>query len=210
MPGGCLCPATETETETMTALLDSERPVTTLPAELPNPGRQGAVRRSTANSGEYLSFKISDEEYALGILNVQEIRSYEAPTRMAGAPACVKGVVNLRGVIVPIIDLRVVLGIGEPRYDGFTVVIVLNVLKRVVGVVVDSVSDVVELRAEQIRPAPEMSGSSSHSFISGIASLAAPAGGNSGSRERMLILADIEQLLGSGSIGLLDADHAPH
>lgn len=194
----------------MTALLDSARTAAALPAAPPLPSKPAEVRRNTAHSGEYLSFRIDDEEYALGILNVQEIRSYEAPTRMAGAPACVKGVVNLRGLIVPVVDLRLVLGVGEPRYDGFTVVIVLNVLQRVVGVVVDSVSDVVELRAEQIRPVPEMHASISHGFICGIASLATPPGGNSGSRERMLILADIEQLLGSHSIGLLDSGNALH
>ena len=194
----------------MSALPDSERPAAALPTLAPNPIRPAEASPRAAHGGEYLSFPISDEKYALGILNVQEIRSYEAPTRMAGAPACVKGVVNLRGVIVPIVDLRLVLGIDSPRYDEFTVVIVLNVLQRVVGVVVDSVSDVVELTDAQIRLAPEMRGSSTHSFINGIASLAAPPGGSSGSRERMLILADIEQLLGSHSIGLVEAGAALH
>ncbi|MDG0833532.1 chemotaxis protein CheW [Pelomonas saccharophila] len=188
----------------MTATLELAK---ALPAEAANTLLPAALRKSTAHAGEYLSFRIGDEEYALGILNVQEIRSYEAPTRMAGAPACIKGVVNLRGVIVPIVDLRSVLGIGEPRDDGFTVVIVLNVLQRVIGVVVDSVSDVVALRPEQIRSAPEMNGASSHSFINGLATL---GDGNSGSRERMLILADIEQLLGSASIGLIDGEPALH
>lgn len=195
----------------MTALLDGERPATALPSAAPSGNAPTCIHRATAHGGEYLSFRIGGEEYALGILNVQEIRSYEAPTRMAGASACVKGVVNLRGVIVPIVDLRLVLGVDEPRYDGFTVVIVLNVRHRVIGVVVDSVSDVVELRADQIRPAPEMRSSNAQGFICGIASVASPPGGSSNARERMLILADIEQLLGSHSIGLIETgDDALH
>src|SRR5262245_49615412 len=107
-----------------------------------------------ARAGEYLTFKLGGEEYGIDILRVQEIRSYEQPTRIANAPAYLKGVVNLRGVIVPIVDLRVRLGCAQAEYNHFTVVIVLNVKGRVVGAVVDSVSDVLELNGEQIRPAP--------------------------------------------------------
>lgn len=195
---------------TMTALLDSDRPSTALPTATPAASPPAPTHRAVAQSGEYLSFRIGAEEYALGILDVQEIRSYEAPTRMAGASPCVKGVVNLRGEIVPIVDLRLVLGESEPRYDGFTVVIVLNVHQRVIGVVVDSVSDVVELGASQIRPVPEMHSSNARGFICGIASLPASPGGNLNSRERLLILADIEHLLGSQSIGLIEAADTLH
>src|SRR6185295_9052240 len=105
-----------------------------------------------ARAGEYLTFRLGGEEYGIDILRVQEIRSYEQPTRIANAPGYLKGVVNLRGVIVPIIDLRVRLGCAQAEYNHFTVVIVLNVKGRVVGAVVDSVSDVLELPAEAIRP----------------------------------------------------------
>jgi len=126
---------------------------------------------------------------------VQEIRSYEQPTRIANAPAFLKGVVNLRGVIVPIVDLRLKLGCETAEYNHFTVVIVLNVKGRVVGAVVDSVSDVIELNGETIRPAPTTNATIDTSYITGIGSVG----------ERMLILMDIEGLMSSAEMGLMDA-----
>jgi purine-binding chemotaxis protein CheW len=126
---------------------------------------------------------------------VQEIRSYEEPTRIANAPSFIKGVVNLRGVIVPVVDLRIKLGCDKVEYNGFTVVIVLNVHGRVVGAVVDSVSDVLELAGDLIKPAPEMNTTVDTSFITGIASVG----------ERMLILMDIEALMSSADMGLMDS-----
>src|SRR5499427_10152371 len=108
-----------------------------------------------AHPQEFLTFRLGAEEYGIDILKVQEIRGYDQVTRIANAPGFIKGVVNLRGVIVPIIDLRIKFNLGEAKYDAFTVVIVLNVLERVVGVVVDSVSDVLALGADEIKPAPE-------------------------------------------------------
>jgi purine-binding chemotaxis protein CheW len=102
----------------------------------------GKAPGTTAEGGEFLTFRLGGEEYGIDILRVQEIRSYEQPTRIANAPHFIKGVVNLRGVIVPIIDLRLKLGCDTAEYNAFTVVIVLNVKGRVVGAVVDSVSDV--------------------------------------------------------------------
>ncbi len=146
-------------------------------------------------SAEYLTFRLGAEEYGIDILRVQEIRSYEPPTRIANAPAHMLGVVNLRGVIVPVVDLRVKLGCASADFNSLTVVIVLNVKGRVVGVVVDSVSDVLELPREQIRPAPEMTSSTvDTAFITGIASVG----------ERMLILMDIEALMSSPDMGLMD------
>lgn len=101
-------------------------------------------------AGEYLTFRIGTEEYGLDILRVQEIRSYEQPTPVAGAPPFLKGVINLRGVIVPIVDLRIVAGLACP-YNAFTVVVVVNIAGRIIGVVVDGVSDVWEITADQIR-----------------------------------------------------------
>jgi len=150
----------------------------------------------TSGGGEYLTFRLGAEEYGIDILKVQEIRSYEAPTRIANAPEFIKGVVNLRGVIVPIVDLRLKLGCPTAEYNSFTVVIVLNVKNRVVGAVVDSVSDVLQLAPEAIRPAPELSSSTvDTSFITGIGSVA----------ERMLILMDIEGLMSSADMGLMEA-----
>ncbi|WP_128003730.1 chemotaxis protein CheW, partial [Piscinibacter defluvii] len=121
--------------------------------------RHEAARSHSHAGGEFLTFRLGDEEYGIDILRVQEIRSYEQPTRIANAPAFVKGVVNLRGVIVPVVDLRMKLGCPSAEYNTFTVVIVLNVRNRVVGAVVDSVSDVLELPPEAIKPAPEMASS---------------------------------------------------
>ena len=158
----------------------------------------GRTAAASARSGEYLTFRLGDEEYGIDILRVQEIRSYEQPTRIANAPAFIKGVVNLRGVIVPIIDLRLKLDCTSAAYDAFTVVIVLNVRGRVVGAVVDSVSDVLELTGAQIKPAPELASSIDASFITGIAAV------KNGEAERMLILMDIEALMSSQEMGLME------
>jgi purine-binding chemotaxis protein CheW len=157
-------------------------------------GNRAGTPAATASHGEYLTFRLGAEEYGIDILRVQEIRSYEQPTRIANAPAFLKGVVNLRGVIVPIVDLRLKLGCDSAEYNHFTVVIVLNVRGRVVGAVVDSVSDVLELSGDTIRPAPQLSASIDASFITGIGSVA----------ERMLILMDIEALMSSTDMGLMD------
>jgi purine-binding chemotaxis protein CheW len=147
-----------------------------------------------ARAGEFLTFRLGAEEYGIDILRVQEIRSYEPPTRIANAPAFIKGVVNLRGIIVPIVDLRLKLNCDSADYNGFTVVIVLNVKGRVVGAVVDSVSDVLELTSDQVKPAPEMSASVDAGYITGIGSVG----------DRMLILMDIEALMSSADMGLLN------
>ncbi len=151
---------------------------------------QAAAR---ADGRQFLTFRIGEEEYGLDILRVQEIRSYEAPTRVAHAPPFVKGVVNLRGVIVPILDLRIRL--NQPsEYNGFTVVIVLNVAGRVVGIVVDSVSDVLELAASEIKPRPEVPAAIDSRFMTGLGKLG----------DRMLILLDIEAMIKSPDFGLVD------
>jgi purine-binding chemotaxis protein CheW len=153
------------------------------------------VGAAKAVTSEFLTFRLGAEEYGIDILRVQEIRSYEAPTRIANAPSFIKGVVNLRGVIVPVVDLRIKLNCDKVEYNGFTVVIVLNVHGRVVGAVVDSVSDVLELSQDLIKPAPEMNSTVDTGFITGIASVG----------ERMLILMDIETLMSSADMGLMDS-----
>jgi purine-binding chemotaxis protein CheW len=149
---------------------------------------------------EWLTFRLGEEEYGMDILCVQEIRSYEKPTRIANMPDYVKGVVNLRGVIVPILDLRMKLGMTDLRYDGVTVTIVLNVNGLVVGAVVDSVSDVLALKASDVKPFPDMTTSVASCFITGIGSLK-----HDGS-DRMLILLDIASLVASMKIGAMDAE----
>ena len=142
---------------------------------------------------EYLTFRLGGEDYGIDILRVQEIRSYEAPTRLANAPSFVKGVINLRGVIVPIIDLRLKLGCDTAEYNDFTVVIVLNVKGAEIGAVVDAVSDVVGLTASAIKPAPQFQGQVDSNYVTGIAKL----------DERMLVVMDIEALMSSDEMGLL-------
>ena len=157
--------------------------------------RSATSASAPAAPAEFLSFRLGGEEYGIDILRVQEIRSYAEPTRIANAPSFVKGVINLRGVIVPVVDLRIKLNCSTVAYDGFTVVIVLNVHGHVVGAVVDSVSDVLKLNAAQINAAPEMNTSMDMSYITGIASVA----------ERMLILMDIEALMSTAEMGLIRA-----
>jgi purine-binding chemotaxis protein CheW len=134
----------------------------------------------------------------LTCLRVQEIRSYEPPTRIANAPDFIKGVVNLRGVIVPIVDLRLKLACERAEYTVFTVVVVLNVRGRVIGAVVDSVSDVLELGADNIKPAPQFHASADDGYITGMGCV------KCGEVERMLILTDIEALMSSAEMGLID------
>lgn len=143
---------------------------------------------------EFLAFKLRQEEYGVDILKVQEIRGFENVTRIANAPDYIKGVVNLRGTIVPILDMRIKLNFGTPTYDEFTVVIVLNINKSVVGMVVDSVSDVITLSNAQIQPAPKMGSTLDTDYLIGIGTL----------DERMLILVDIDKLVSSDEMQLIN------
>lgn len=149
--------------------------------------------------GERLTFRLGAEEYGIDILRVQEIRGYEPPTRIANAPPSIKGVLNLRGVIVPIVDLRLKFGFENVVYDGITVTVVLNVGGRTVGAVVDSVSDVIQLTENQIKPAPEFSSTIDTGYITGIGAI------QQGERERMLVLVDIEKLMKDPDMGLIGA-----
>jgi purine-binding chemotaxis protein CheW len=145
------------------------------------------------HSGQYLTLRLGDEDYAIDILQVQEIRSYEEPTKMVNSPNFIKGVVNLRGVIVPIVDLRIKLNISRVEYDASTVVIILNVHGTVIGAVVDAVSDVVTLDAQNIKPAPQFESSIDARFILGLAHVA----------ERMLIVMNMESLLSNSELGIV-------
>jgi purine-binding chemotaxis protein CheW len=143
---------------------------------------------------EFLAFTLGKEEYGIDIQKVQELRGYETVTRIANAPEFIKGVMNLRGNIVPVIDMRIRLRLGEPTYDQFTVVVILNVGTRVVGMVVDSVSDVTTLTREQIKPAPEMGSTFDAGHLIGLGTL----------ESRMLILLDIEKMMASPDMGLVE------
>ncbi|ADU99501.1 chemotaxis protein CheW [Alicycliphilus denitrificans] len=160
-----------------------------------------AAQRSSTGSAaasaaaEFLTFRLGQEEYGIDILRVQEIRSYEQPTRMAHAPEFIKGVIDLRGVIVPIVDLRLKLHCATAEYTDFTVVIILNVGGTVLGAVVDAVADVVALPADAIKPAPQFQGQVDAAFVRGIATV----------DKRMLIVMDIESLLSSAEMGLVQS-----
>jgi purine-binding chemotaxis protein CheW len=147
------------------------------------------------DGSEALAFTLGSEEYGIDILKVQEIRGYDAVTKIANAPEFIKGVVNLRGTIVPIVDMRIKFNLGTPTYDQFTVVIILNVAGRVIGMVVDSVSDVITLTAGQIKPPPEMGTTLNTDYLIGLGTV----------DERMLILIDIDQLMSSDEMGLIEA-----
>ena len=156
------------------------------PTHVPAPAADGRL--------EVVTFTLGDEEYGIDIQRVQELRGYETVTCIANAPAHIKGIVDLRGIIVPIIDMRIKFDLGEPRYDEFTVVIVLNIGGRVVGMVVDGVSDVITLGAEQIRPAPEMGSALDTNYLIGLGTL----------DDRMLILVDIDRLMSGEELGLIE------
>ncbi len=145
-------------------------------------------------ASEYLTFTLGSEEYGVDILKVQEIRGYDTVTRIPGAPDFIKGVINLRGTIVPVVDLRLKFQLADVAYNEFTVMIVLNVLDRVVGIVVDGVSDVIQLAAEQIRPAPEFGSTVNAHHIIGLGTI----------DERMLILLDIEKLVSDRDLQLFE------
>lgn len=156
-------------------------------------GMEKTMDESNTKVCEYLTFRLDREEYGIDILKVQEIRGYEPPTRIANAPPFIKGVVNLRGTIVPIVDMRLKFNCANAQYDAFTVVIILNLHHRIVGIVVDSVSDVMGLVPEQMRAAPDIDSIIDSDAIIGLGSL----------DDRMLILLDIEKLMSGLEMGLV-------
>lgn len=147
-----------------------------------------------ASDHELLTFSLGHEEYAIDILKVQEIRGYDAVTHIANSPPFIKGVTNLRGIIVPIIDMRIKFNLESAEYNDTTVVIILNVAHRVIGMVVDGVSDVITLKADQIKPAPEFGSAIDTRYVTGVGTV----------DERMLIIVDIERLLGSRDLALIE------
>ena len=161
--------------------------MSTQPTNKPNDAHDGS-------GSEYLAFTLGSEEYGIDILKVQEIRGYETVTRIANAPEFIKGVINLRGIIIPVVDMRIKFNLGTPTYDQFTVVIILNIAGRIMGMVVDSVSDVTTLAPDQVKPAPEMGTAFNSDYLTGLGTV----------DERMLILIDIDKLMSSSEMGLMD------
>jgi purine-binding chemotaxis protein CheW len=149
---------------------------------------------NNAAGGEFLTFTLGPEEYGIDILKVQEIRGYDAVTTIANTPNFIKGVINLRGIIVPIVDMRIKFNLENVTYDQLTVVIILNLASRVVGMVVDGVSDVIALTPEQIKSAPQFGATLDTKYLMGLGTV----------DERMLILVDIEKLMSSSDMELVD------
>ncbi|MFC3338432.1 chemotaxis protein CheW [Paracandidimonas soli] len=145
---------------------------------------------------EYLVFTLADQEYGIDILKVQEIRGYDsqAVTRIANVPSFIKGVTNLRGIIVPIVDMRIKFRLENVEYNSQTVVIILNLKSRVVGMVVDGVSDVLVLQSSQLSAAPQFGAAFSTEYLTGIGTIG----------DRMLILVDIERLMTSEEMALVE------
>lgn len=147
---------------------------------------------------EYLTFVLGEEDYGINVMIVKEIRGYEAVTKIANAPNYIKGVINLRGDIVPIVDLRLKFDVGEATYNEFTIVIMLNVGERIVGIVVDEVSDVIKVDQQDVKPPPEFGIAFDSSYLYGLAPL----------DNRMVILVNIESLISSQELGLFESQPA--
>lgn len=157
--------------------MNLDAPNGTARSEVPVPCRP-------ARPGEFLSFTLGSQDYGVDLLRVQEIRRYEAPTHIANAPASLRGVLDLRGEIVPVLDLRTLVGIESPRFGGTTVIVVLTLGDSTLGVIADTVSDVVRVDADALHSLPAMSGLADAKFFTGVASVT----------DRMLVLIDVDAL----------------
>lgn len=158
--------------------------------------KQDAAANANETQHEFLTFVLGNENYALDIMTVKEIRGYEEVTKIANAPAYIKGVLNLRGDIVPIVDLRLKFNVGEATYDEFTIVIMLMVGDRIVGIVVDEVSDVIKVNDSDVKAPPEFGVAFDSAYLHGLTSI----------NEQMIILVNIQKLITSDELGLLDAN----
>jgi len=152
---------------------------------------------SGAANQQFLTFKLAGEEYGVGILTVQEIRGWSSVTAIPHSPKWLLGVINLRGVVVPIIDLRIRFNLDRADFNESTVVIILNLVDRVVGVVVDAVSDVITLNDAQIKPAPALGSNTDTSHIIGFGTL----------DDRMRILLDVERIVPGGDLAAVKSVH---
>lgn len=156
--------------------------------------RPGAGRDSAVGANQYLTFTLGNEDYGVEILKVQEIKGYSGITPVPNSPPWMKGVMNLRGTVVPVVDLRTTFSMEEREYNRFTVIILVSIGARIVGLVVDAVSDVLDVPADQVRPAPDMGARVDVRFILGMATVG----------EKLVVLLDMEKLLGSDGITMLE------
>lgn len=151
--------------------------------------------QGTAATVQQLTFSLADEEYGVDILSVREIRGWSRVTRIPQTPACLLGVLNLRGAIVPIMDLRLRFGLEREAYGDSTVVIIVAVAERLFGIVVDAVSDVADIDPAAIKPVPDMGAIVDTRYLKGLATHV----------ERMVLLLDVEKLMRPEDVETLDA-----
>ena len=144
---------------------------------------------------QFLTFALGDEEFGIDILKVQEIKGYSSITRVPRTPQDIRGVMNLRGTIVPIVDLRTKFQLETRAYDRFTVIIVVVVRGRAVGLVVDAVSDVLDISDGAVQATPEFSNRVDTRFISGMAR----------ADEKLIILLDVDKLVGADEVQSVEA-----
>jgi purine-binding chemotaxis protein CheW len=156
------------------------------------------LQKSDAQRLEFLTFTLGAEHYGLDIMQVKEIRGYETVTKIANAPPFIKGVLNLRGDIVPIVDLRLKFDVGEATYNEFTIVIMLHIGERIVGIVVDAVSDVINIGSDEVKPPPQFGVAFDSQYLHGLVAV----------NDHMVILLNIEKLISSQELGLFDATTA--
>jgi len=149
---------------------------------------------SSGTGDQFVTFTLGNEEYGVEILKVQEIIGYQGFTKIPNVPPFVKGVLNLRGSVVPVIDLRLKFGMPEKEYDKFTVILILEVAGRIIGTIVDAVSDVVTLTEDEMQPTPDFSSGIRTDFISGMGR----------KDDKLIILLDIDKVLSDGELELLD------
>jgi len=154
-----------------------------------------AASAETAAAVQYLTVNLADEEYAIDILAVREIRGWTPVTRIPQAPHYVLGVLNLRGAIVPVLDLRLRFGLAREEYTATTVTVIVTVAGRLFGVIVDAVSDVLDVLPGQVRPVPDMGTAVDTEYLKGLTSV----------EERMVLLLDVDKLLQPQDAQLLEA-----
>lgn len=142
-----------------------------------------------SDGSQYLTFQLLNEEYGIDILQVQEIKNYSHITPIPNTPKHVKGAMNLRGTVVPIVDLRLKFSMPDSDYDQYTVIIVVTIGERVVGLVVDAVNDVLNVSPDECEPPPRLGGEIDASFITGLAK----------SEDRLITLLNIEKLVGKAA-----------
>ena len=151
-----------------------------------------------ANEEQFLTFRLDGQEYGIAILKVQEIKGWDKMTPIPNSPPYVKGVLNLRGVIVPVFDLRLRFGLPETARDAFTVIIVVNIGGRLAGIVVDAVSDVINVGLEQQCAAPAYEGQQNREFIKGLAQV----------EDKLLILLDIDRMVNPEALEKIETSAA--